>query len=235
LKKRKLLISVVVPAYNEEKWIGRCLAALKKQTFPKSDYEIIVVDNNSTDQTAQIAEKAGVKVIFEKKQGNVFALRKGCSQARGEIIAMTDADTLVPRDWLKKIYQAYQESPQVVCVGGRAVFRPRNWLSIINEPVWNLGGLIFKNCPGFNLSIKKDIYQKIGGFRKEVNFDGDFDLCLRVRKKGKIVFLWDNPVISSSRHFQGIEGVTYCLKGTVNITHLVLFNKPLLFEFGAVR
>ncbi len=90
---KKTLISVVVPAFNEEKFIGRCLEALKRQDFSEK-YEIIVVDNNSTDKTAQIAKRMGVKVVSEKKQGDVFALRKGCSEAQGEIIAITDAETL---------------------------------------------------------------------------------------------------------------------------------------------
>lgn len=233
--KKPALISVVVPVYNEEKHLGRCLAALKKQTFPKSDYEIIVVNNRSTDKTGLIAKKAGVKVVFEKKRAYVFALRAGCSQAKGEIIAITDADALVPVGWLKKLFQAYKKHPQAVGVGGRAIFRPRNWLSVINEPVWNFMGRFFKQAPGFNLSIKRKIYERIGGFRKEVNFDTDFDLCFRAKKEGPFIFLWDNPVISSSRHFQGLEGIVYCLKGTLNIFCLVLFKKPLFFDFGEVR
>jgi glycosyltransferase involved in cell wall biosynthesis len=232
---KSILISVVVPAFNEEKVIGRCLKALKNQSFPQSQSEIIVVDNNSTDKTAQIARKLGARVVLEKKKGYVFALRKGCSQVKGEIIAITDADAQVHPDWLEKIFQAYKENPQAVGVGGRVLFRPRTWLSIINEPIWNLGGWLFKQPPGFNLSFKKEIYQKIGGFREEVNFDTDFDLCFRAKKEGSFVFLWDNPVVSSSRHFQGLKGMLYCLKGSLNIAWLVFLKKPLFFEFGEVR
>ncbi len=235
MKKRKLLISVVVPAYNEEKWLGSCLKALKAQTFPKSNYEIIVVDNNSTDKTAQIAQKARVKVVSEEKQGYVFALRKGCSQAKGEIIAITDADSLVPRDWLKKIYQTYLDDGRVVLVGGRVAHQPRSFLALLVEFVYNFGGWLFKFSPGFNLSIRKDIYQKIGGFRKEINFDTDFDLCLRAKRKGKMVFLWNDPVVASSRRFQGWGGVVYCLKGAINVASLTLFGETVFFEFGEVR
>ncbi|MGB9598505.1 MAG: glycosyltransferase, partial [Minisyncoccales bacterium] len=197
-----ILISVVIPAYNEERNIGQCLAALKKQDFPSKNYEIIVVDNNSTDKTAQIARKMRAKVVFEKTQGYVFALRRGCSQAKGEIIAITDADTLVSKDWLKKIYQAYQKNPQVVCLGGRAIYKPKVPLAVLMELLFALGGWILKLFPGFNLSIKRDVYQKIGGFREEVNFDTDVDLCLRARREGKMLFLWNNPVVTSSRRFR---------------------------------
>jgi glycosyltransferase involved in cell wall biosynthesis len=233
--KKQILISVVIPAFNEERNIGQCLAALKNQNFPRQNYEIIVVDNNSTDKTAQIARKMGAKVIPEKTQGYVFALRKGCSAAKGEIITITDADTLVPFDWLKKIYQAYQKNPQVVCVGGRVILEPKVPLAVLVELLFGLGGWIFKLFSGSNLSIKRNVYQKIGGFREEVNFDTDVDLCLRARKEGKMLFLRDNPVVTSSRHFRGIGGVVYCLKGGINIISLVLFEKAPFFQFSDVR
>lgn len=233
--KKKILVSVVIPAYNEEKNIGSCLTAFKNQDFSHQNFEIIVVDNNSTDKTAQIAQKMGAKVILEKTQGYVFALRKGCSQAEGEIIAITDADTLVPGEWLKKIYQAYQKNPQVVCVAGKVTFKPKILLAFLIEPLFALGGWFFNLFPGMNLSIRKDVYRKIGGFRKEINFDTDVDLCLRIRKEGKMLFLWDNPVVTSSRHFRGIKGIIYCLKGAVNITSLILFAKAPFFQFGDVR
>ena len=233
--KKTTLISVVVPTYNEESSIGRCLTALKNQTFPQKDYEIIVVDNNSTDKTTQTVSKIGVKIFSEKMQGYVFALIKGCSRAKGEIIAITDADTLVSRDWLEKIYQAFREDSQVAYLGGKAIFEPKTFLSILIEPVWNLGCWLLGFGPGFNLAFRKRVYRKIGGFRKEVNFDTDVDFCLRARKEGKVVFLWDNPVVSSSRHFRGIGGMIYCLKGAINIISLFLFEKAPFFQFGEVR
>jgi len=233
--KKPILISVVVPAYNEEKYLGRCLSALKKQTLPKSSYEIIVVNNHSTDKTGLIGKKAGVKVVFEKKKGYVFALRAGCSQAQGKIIAITDADALVPPDWLEKIFQAYQADPGVVGVGGRTIHQPRFLLAILVEAFYNFCGWLFKSSPGFNLSVRKDAYQRIDGFRKEINFDTDLDLCLRLKRAGKMVFLWNNPVVASSRRFQSPGRAAYCFKALINIMALILFGKAVFFEFGEIR
>jgi cellulose synthase/poly-beta-1,6-N-acetylglucosamine synthase-like glycosyltransferase len=233
--KKTILISVVVPTYNEERSIGQCLTAVKNQTFPQKDYEIIVVDNNSTDKTTQIVSKIRVKIFSEKMQGYVFALRKGCSRAKGEIIVITDADTLVRKDWLEKIYQVFREDSQVAYLGGKAIFKPKTFLSILIEPVWNLGCWLLGFGPGFNLAFRKRVYREIGGFRKEVNFDTDVDFCLRARKEGKSVFLWDNPVVTSSRHLQGPKGFVYCLKGAINIISLFLFGKAPFFQFGEVR
>ncbi len=94
-------ISVIIPAYNEEKYIGRCLRSLKNQTIAPD--EIIVIDNNSTDKTAKIAKSYGVKVVKERIQGLTPARNRGFNLAKYEIIARTDADTILPNDWIKTI------------------------------------------------------------------------------------------------------------------------------------
>ncbi|MEI7653420.1 MAG: glycosyltransferase family 2 protein [bacterium] len=100
-------VSVVIPAYNEAKNIGACLDAINAQTV-KAD-EIIVVDNNSTDATAEIARAKGARVITEKVQGITAARTAGFEAAQYEIIARTDSDTIVNPDWIEKIHH-YMES-----------------------------------------------------------------------------------------------------------------------------
>ncbi len=94
-------ISVVIPTYNEEQYIGKCLESLQKQTDPPD--EIIVVDNNCTDKTAEIAKRMGARVISEKEQGMIPARNAGLNAAKFEIIARIDADTIVPPDWIERI------------------------------------------------------------------------------------------------------------------------------------
>ena len=233
--RKKILISVVVPAFNEEKLIGRCLVALKEQDFSKENYEIIVVDNNSWDKTAEIAKKMEVKVVREEKKGYVFALRKGCSEAKGEIIATTDADSQPPKGWLKTIFKAFEKDSQVVCVGGGTIHKNKNFMAVLIEIIYNVIGPVFKTFPGYNLAFKKSAYDKIGGFREEVNMCGDTELCLRLQKRGKMVFLKDNKVVTSSRRFTNPGSTSYTLKGMINIICLVLFKKTLFFEFGDIR
>jgi glycosyltransferase involved in cell wall biosynthesis len=230
----KILASVVVPAFNEEKLIGRCLSALKNQDF-KGKNKIIVVDNNSTDKTAQIAKKMGVKVITERKQGYVFALRRGCAEARGKYIAITDADSEAPEDWLKNIYNAFEDNPEVVCVGGGTILKNKNWMAFLVEIVYNAVAPFSKAFPGYNLAFRRDAYEKIGGYREEVNFDADVDVCYRLMKEGKLLFLKDNKVATSSRRFKHPGAMAYNLKGAINILWLSLFKKTLFFEFGDVR
>lgn len=98
-------ISVVIPAYNEENYIGRLLKTLQNQE-EKAD-EIIVIDNNCTDKTVVIAKRFGVKIVREKKQGMIFARNRGFNEAKYEIIARCDADTILPSNWIKKIKENF--------------------------------------------------------------------------------------------------------------------------------
>ncbi|MBI3619651.1 glycosyltransferase family 2 protein [Candidatus Roizmanbacteria bacterium] len=94
-------ISVVIPAYNEEKRLGECLSHLAKQQ--ERPDEIIVVDNDSTDATTLIAKSCGVRVVREKQRGMIFARNRGFNEAYFPIIARTDADCLPPPEWIKII------------------------------------------------------------------------------------------------------------------------------------
>ena len=116
----KPAITVVIPAYNEELSIPACIRAIKNQTYD-GPFEILVVNNASTDNTAQAAKNLGCKVVYEGKQGYLHSIRRGFNEADGEIIACTDADTLVGKDWLKRIV-ANLERPGVVAVSGGFVF-----------------------------------------------------------------------------------------------------------------
>ncbi len=234
LSKQKILISVVVPAYNEEKLLTSCLKTLKKQNFPALNYEIILVNNASTDKTAEIGKKLGVKVVFEPKKGLTFALKRGFSQAKGEIIAITDADTIVNPDWLKNIFSVFQKNSDIVLVGGRTIFKPVTVLSFLAERVINFGCCFLKMANGANMALRRKVYEKLG-LNESISFNWENDLSLRAKKEGKIYFLWDNPVITSSRHFKGKEGIRYCLKGLINGICVCLLKKTVFYHFDDVR
>ena len=93
-------ISVVIPAHNEEKYIEKCLLSLENQSIPRKDYEIIVVNDSSTDKTKSVAKKYADRVIDVHARIVGKARDVGFKKASGWIIASTDADTIVPRNWL---------------------------------------------------------------------------------------------------------------------------------------
>ncbi|MBU1127367.1 glycosyltransferase family 2 protein [Patescibacteria group bacterium] len=229
-------ISVIVPAFNEEKNIASCIKALKNQSLDSSFYEIIVVNNASTDKTALVAQKMGVRVVNELQKGYVFALDRGFREAREEYVAITDADTIVNKDWLKKIYEVFESDPKIGFVGGRSVWRPVVFLSILAEFICLVTHVLFGLGNGFNMAAKRKVWEKAGGFRKEVNLSADSLLAIMAKKQEyKRVFLFNNPAVSSSRHFKGMIGLRYCLKAIINNFFLFFLGKPAFFEFGDVR
>src|SRR5580698_2507213 len=119
-------LSVVVPAHNEAEFLGECLESLLGQDFA-GGYEIIVVDNNSTDSTAAVARAFGVRVVSESRPGVCWARQRGTEAASGEIIVSTDADTVYDAGWLTRIDSAFLDDPEVVAVAGPCRFTDAPW------------------------------------------------------------------------------------------------------------
>src|SRR3989344_5796291 len=159
--KPTIAISIVIPAYNEEQLLSKCLKPLTNQDF-HLPFEIIVVDNNSRDKSNAIAQSFGVKVIKETNQGVVWARQKGLLQAQGEIIAQADADCYYPSNWLSLIYKHFS-STEVTAVGGPAAgeLKPY-WAYLIYKFSFILIGIIYKltgyviYLGGFNLAFKRE-------------------------------------------------------------------------------
>lgn len=125
-------ISVVIPFYNVESYIERCIQALLAQSIDADDFEIIMVDNNSTDQSAQIVAKyPEVRLLCESKQGSYAARNCGIAASVGELIAFTDSDCVPRDDWLSKIWD-YMQTPDVeVLIGSRHIAVQNHDLSML--------------------------------------------------------------------------------------------------------
>ncbi|OGG14842.1 hypothetical protein A2773_07120 [Candidatus Gottesmanbacteria bacterium RIFCSPHIGHO2_01_FULL_39_10] len=186
-------ISVIIPAYNEEKYIARCLSSLKKQTY--KDFEIIVVDNNSTDKTAEIAQKYGARVVKENIQGMTPARERGFREAKAEIIARTDADTILPPNWLEEIYKSFQRNPKAVGILG--IFTsPYKWLPdvlfSIYSKIWfcDLAHLLTGHYSliGPNMALKKSAWQKVKVHTDDKIVHEDIDLACHLAEIGPIIY-----------------------------------------------
>jgi len=119
IKPTVLKVSVIIPCYNEQDSLPRCLEALTSQSI--KPYEVIVVDNNSTDKTAELARSFGAKVIKEKSQGVIAARNSGMNAAKGDILARIDADTAVTADWVEELLRSFSDN-EVVAVSGTGDF-----------------------------------------------------------------------------------------------------------------
>jgi glycosyltransferase involved in cell wall biosynthesis len=114
-------LTIVVPAFNESELLPACLRSLAKQDFQGS-VEVIVVDNGSTDDTADVAREFGARVVVEHVKGVCPARQRGTESAQGEIIVSTDSDTTFAPDWLRRIDDTFASDPAIVLVGGPVAF-----------------------------------------------------------------------------------------------------------------
>lgn len=201
-------ISIAIPAFNEEKYIGDCLDSLNNLDYPKDRYEIIVETSGSTDQTAQIARSKGVVVLDQGERLGVSGARQAASaMAKGEIIAATDADTLVPRNWLKMIVEDLSQEKIVGVTGPVRTYDRNLWhkfVFMVSFEIYYLMGIFSRQTyfSGMNFAIKKDIFDKIGGFNHVLKAGEDTDLANRASRFGKIIYDRRITVLTSNRRLK---------------------------------
>jgi cellulose synthase/poly-beta-1,6-N-acetylglucosamine synthase-like glycosyltransferase len=206
-------ISVIIPARNEENNIERAIRAVTKSNFPKQNFEIIAIDDRSIDETPKIldnlsTEIKNLKVIHltdstrnQNLIGKAGALDAGIKAASGEIIMMTDADCEVHPNWINTISKYFVDE-SVGIVPSYTIMETSNLFHKIQATEWLLlhsmarGGVGANHpmgCYGNNLSVRKKVYDEIGGYEK-IKFSVTEDLALlkSVYAKGyKILYILD--------------------------------------------
>jgi glycosyltransferase involved in cell wall biosynthesis len=206
-----LRFSVVMPAYNEAAFIGESLRSLLQQDFA-GRYEIIVVNNNSTDATGEIAESFGVRVVSEPEPGVCFARQRGTAAARGQIVLSTDADTIYPRNWLSRIDAAFRRSPNVVGVGGPCRYRnPAWWVDMFPRVLFGLVYVVYRmtGWVGYVTATNTAFLRTaFSGYDLTMTQGGDeLDVVRRLRQRGRVVWDQANMVETSPRRQE--QGIFY--------------------------
>lgn len=231
-----MTISVVIPAYNEEELLPKTLASLSK--LDRKPDEIIVVNASSTDKTAQVAEKTGAIVITVAKSTIGFSRQKGLEKATGDIVAFTDADALLPHNWLNRIERALTTPGIVGYFGGYQVFDgPWAYKFFINkiQPIWNVFLFALFRMPmatGQNMAFYRTLALEAGGFPPEFKMAEDIEIARRMMTKGKIFFTQKEYVAASGR--RGFEKGLLLRVFKVFFLYF-LFRKADTIGFPAVR
>lgn len=198
-------ISVVVPAFNEEITITSCIRSLLDLDYPC--YEIILVDDGSTDKTYEHAKKfesSKVRVIHQENQGKANALNNGIHLSEGEIVVAVDADTKLHRDALKKIAERFASNSQLGAVAGNVKVNPAPGLLNRLQAAEYTTGINLKRkaqstlgcvlvVPGPIAAIKKEAVEHAGLFSEDT-FAEDFDITMKILKKGYPVEYEDGAI-----------------------------------------
>lgn len=233
-------ISIIVPAYNEARYIGRCLASLQNQDY-RRPYEIIVADNNSTDKTGAIAKHFKVKVVKVIKPGPGPARNAGVETSRGQILAFIDADSIAPVNWLSYIDLAFASQPNLVALVGTFQFQPSTkilrFITQLALPAYNFLSKLLTGSfvlHGANFAIKKSVFKAVGGFNPHFFSLEDFELASRVSQVGQIGYLPQLKVATSGRRFH--QGINQYLKYSIPIyLSVAILKKPARKTFPNIR
>ena len=222
--------SVIVCTYNRSEILPQCLKSLTEQKFPRDRFEIVVVDNNSKDNTKGVVESfvksspITIKYVFEPKQGLSHARNRGVSESSGEVVAFIDDDSIVSPEWLKNVAEAFKIiTPQPLCVGGKI-----SLLWKVQKPLWfhdSKGGFLGELDYGSDIIPLKYPKTPYGGnmaFKKEFLIGiGGFDITLG--RQGGLLLSNEEIDIFKKMFERGCYNVVYHPKAVIE--HLVLDEK----------
>lgn len=211
---QKPFFSVVIPAYNAANVLDRCLQSIGEIEYP--NYECIVIDDGSTDNTASVVAQHKVRYIKQPNQGPATARNRGIEEAKGEFVFFTDSDCVVPPDILKKYAEKFDEMGDVVGIGGS--YRTLNQESCVARYMGREIAYRHQNqsqgdvraVGTFNAAFKKEILSKMGGFDTTFRKASgeDFELCYRIIRAGyKLgfdgdIFVWHEHPSSVWKYFK---------------------------------
>ncbi len=230
-------VSFVIPAHNEEKRIAECLKSIIDLRDPWV-HEIVVVDNASTDKTAEIAGSfPGVRVVREDRKGVTFARQKGLETITGDLYAAVDADARVSRAWLEKVKARFSADPDLVCLVGAYDYydlapwkkRLKSALETTLAAARSLLGKTYVAAYGGNTVYKASVLRDVGGFDVGMTYYGeDLALVLRMREAGKTIHDPTLVAPASARRFNAEGFFRVLLLNKCNAVWQNLLRKPLL-------
>lgn len=220
-------VSVIIPTYNRSHMICDALESLCQQDLPADDFEVLVVDNNSKDETKQVVAQyianhkdCNIRYIFEPRQGDYFARNRGAEEAKGKYLVFSDDDALFDTNYLSTILNLFETYPNVGVVGTRIVVKwengtPARWI----KPYEYLLGALSYSSKGYviwssgmyvnngSLAVKRDLYISVGGINPAqigdyVIGDAEGGFCSKIHQLG-IPMAFTDDVTMWHRQFVG--------------------------------
>lgn len=229
-------VSIIIPAHNEEKSIARTLQAVLALDYP--DFEVIVVDNASSDTTADIIKNfSTIKLVTETKKGTQYAREAGRKGATGEFIAFIDADCIPDPQWLNNGMRLLT-TKKAVAVSGPYNYYDASFIfkilsNILQQVIYvsvnnilyffGLGGIVI----GGNVIVSSHALHDLGGLNTAISFYGDdTDLAKKLSKQGRVIFSQHFVIKSSARRFKRSGSLKVFYLYFMNFMWVICFDKP---------
>ena len=202
-------ITVIVPVLNEETLLRDTLQSVRAQTF--TDYELIVVDNGSTDKSPDIARQFADRVLVEKQRGPLFAVHRGIENAAAALVTSCDADTLYSKNWLEKMVKAFGKKNTVAVYWPIAFRESAPCVKLLTLVAYSLLDRLsylvgVRITGGANLGLRKDAYFAVGGYRLGSSIASqDFRLVQRLSQLGKVRFSPTLACFTANRRYTRVN------------------------------
>lgn len=247
-------VSFVIPAYNEERMIGKCLRSVFEEidrvhdSGERLDVEVVVVDNASTDRTREEALKfPNVTVVRENLKGLVYARRAGWVATDGELVANIDADTILPEGWLSTLLREFKGDSGLVALSGPYLYYDLSWwqralvkvfygigwlMHLVNHHLLHTGAML----QGGNFVLKRTAWDSVGGFDISISFYGeDTDVAVRIGRVGKVKWTWKLPMRTTGRRLakEGLVKMSFIY--TLNHLSVLWRGKPATRAYTDIR
>jgi len=206
-------ISIVIPTYNDEETLEACLDSIESLNYAGT-YNTFIVDGNSNDRTVEIAEKYGCNIIFENKGKISYARELGVKASNSEFIAFTDADCVVPEDWLSTLINCFDDEGDIAAVGGPNITPDDDstFAKSVGDVLSLLSGAgarygfegaetqeIYHN-PTCNVIYRRKVIEEVGGFDHYLITVDDEEMDYRIRERGyKILYTPEAEVLHYRR------------------------------------
>ena len=244
-----MLLSFVIPGYNEEAYLPACIESILEQTRDiQHDVEIIVVNNASTDRTREVAlSYPGVQCVDEMRKGLPFARQAGFMASTGTLIANVDSDSRLTPGWVEQVLTAFRTKPKLACLSGPLyyydltpeqrrfvyIFYMTAWTTyVLNRHILRIGSMV----QGGNFVLTRKALEDIGGFNTDITFYGeDTDIARRVSKVGEVEFTFKLKMFSSARRLKHEGMVRIAFRYALNYYWTTFLKKPYSKEHIDIR
>ncbi|HEX8946764.1 MAG TPA: glycosyltransferase family A protein [Candidatus Paceibacterota bacterium] len=241
-------ISFVIPAYNEEQLLPKCLASVEKELARTScDAEVIVVNNASTDRTGEVARSFSfVRVVDEPCKGLVRARAAGLAAATGDLIANVDSDTMLPEGWLATVLREFARDEKLAALSGPYLYYDLSLPRRALVKLFYLGGYIANAflklfgigamLQGGNFVFRRSFFEQVGGFNTSIEFYGeDTDVARRLSRVGKVKFTFALPMFTTGRRLAHEGLITMGFKYAANFFYTNIVGTPLTEKYIDIR